>query len=433
MGGMGKMLAGLGGVALVLSACGPVPGQASGGRPGQLAGCVTTVRGVAWGPGSLAAGWLPPGFHLSSGSQPGSALPMVTYTLATTRPDPPRLELGVSVNRGPLSPLDGGRPAAMPVTVQGYRGLLEGGPPAPQFQGVYWKPGGTYLLSVVGYKLPGPVVLRAARHVSFSPPGAVALPVAPGPVITRQQAVAAARRAAGLARAPAVAKLSSWTEITVLLQADHPGRRTVSAPEPLTDAPWRPVWAVLLTPAGAAAGPAPRPVLVIIGGSGRLELTAQPGVNPAWFAALTDRDPAGQHQCPGGSSARLPFGVLTRDEQSYITAEPAAAGTGNAIISVMLKLATVAAVNKADPGLYAGCAGQECSPGQLVWVRIETIRARPGTTLACLPASASYPAGYHPKQVTQYYAISVPGNAGIGCGPIPSPLKTLEDLAPPAS
>ena len=75
MGGVGKMLAGLGAMALVLvlSACGPVPGQASRGRPGQLAGCVTTVRGVARGPGSLAAGWLPPGFHLSSESQPGSA------------------------------------------------------------------------------------------------------------------------------------------------------------------------------------------------------------------------------------------------------------------------------------------------------------------------------------------------------------------------
>ncbi|MGH3298347.1 MAG: hypothetical protein ACRDP7_41805 [Trebonia sp.] len=431
---MGKMLAGLGGVALVLSACGPVPGRASGGRPGQPAGCVTTVRGVARGPGSLAAGWLPAGFHLSSGSQPGAALPMLTYTLASTRPDPPRLELGVSVDRGPLSPLDGGRQAATPVTVQGHRGLLEGGPPAPQFQGVYWKPGGTYLLSVVGYKLPGPAVLKAARHVSFTPPGAAALPVAAGPVITRQQAVAAARRAAGLARSRAAAKLSSWTEITALLQADHPGQRTVSAPDPLTGPPWRPVWAVLLTPAGAAAGSAPQPALVIIGAaSGRPELTARPGAHPAWFAALTDRDPAGQDRCPGGSSARLPFGVLTRDEQSYLTAAPAAAGTGNAIISVMLKLATVPAVNKADPGLYGGCAEQDCSLGQLVWVTIETVRARPGTTVACLPASASYPAGYHPKQVTQYYAISVPGNAGIGCGPLPGPLKTLEDLAPPAS
>lgn len=429
---MGKMSAGLVAVALMLSACGAVPGQASGSGPGQL-GCVTTVRGVVWGPASLAAGWLPPGFHLSSGSQPGSALPTLTYTLATS-PDPPRLELGVSVYRGPLSPAVGGRPAATPVTVQGHRGLLEGGPPAPQFQGVYWKPGGAYLLSVVGYKLPGSVVLRAARHVSFSPPGVVALPVAPGPVITRQQALAAARRATGLARSRAAAKLSSWTEITALLQADHPGQPPVSAPDPLAEAPWRPVWAVLLTPAGAAAGSAPQPALVIIGAaSGRPELTTRPGANPAWFAALTDRDPTRQYQCPGGSTARLPFGVLTRDEQSYITGPPTVAGTGQPITSVMLKLATVPAVNKAAPGLYGGCAEQDCSLGQLVWVTIETVRARPGTTLACLPPTASYPPGYHPKQVTQYYTISVPGNSGIGCGPLPGPLKTLEDLAPPAS
>jgi hypothetical protein len=323
---MGKLLAALGGAALILSACAPVPGQAPGGRPAQLAGCVTTVHGVAWAPGS----------------------------------------------------------------------------------------------------------------------GAVALPIAPGPVITRPQAVAAARRAAGLARLRAAAKLSSWTEISALLQAADPGQPAVSAPGQLTGAPWRPVWAVLLTPsatAGAAAAAAATtaaaaaagPTLVIVGGSGQAELTIRPGPDPAWFAALTDRDPAAQDGCPGGSSARLPFGVLTRDEQSYLTPTPAAAGTGHSVVSVTLKLAPVSAVRQAAPGLYGGCAGSDCAPGQLVWVRIETIRARPGTTLACLPPSASYPPGYHPRQVTQYYTISVPANSGIGCGPLPAPLKTLPDLAPPAT
>jgi len=52
---------------------------------------------------------------------------------------------------------------------------------------------------------------------------------------------------------------------------------------------------------------------------------------------------------------------------------------------VKLVLATVRAVNTADPGLYGGCVQQDCSLPQLVWVTIDTVHALPGKTVACLP------------------------------------------------
>jgi len=66
-----------------------------------------------------------------------------------------------------------------------------------------------------------------------------------------------------------------------------------------------------------------------------------------WFAALTDRDPAAGGGCPGGSSARLPFGVLTRTED--YAAGPSQWPDGT---QMRLVLSTVPAINKADPEMY---------------------------------------------------------------------------------
>jgi hypothetical protein len=166
------VLAGLAAVSLAVGACGTTRAggheRATGGRAG---GCVTTVRGVVPAVGSLAAGWVPRGFRRVGGGQPDSALPTVSYQLATTRPDPPRLSVSVSYDRGRLTPLVGGGGRGVRVVVQGHPGLLETGPPMPQGSGVFWKPSARYLLSVTGYKVPGPVVLRVARQVSFRPPG----------------------------------------------------------------------------------------------------------------------------------------------------------------------------------------------------------------------------------------------------------------------
>lgn len=410
------VLAGLTG----LTACGAVrsaTGRTSGG--GVASGCVATVRGVADGPGSLTAAWLPPGYRLRTGSQPPAGLPAASYAEVTGHPDPPRLVLRSISQPGPLTAAAGGRANGVPALIDGRHGLLESGLPARQFTGVYWKPGPAYLLSVVGYRVPAAIVLRVARRVSFLAPGVITLPVAPGRIIARRAAIKAAERATGAGWRHAAAKLSSWTEVAALAaQAQH----IPPAPPELTRSPWRPVWAVLLTGLQAA------PVIVVVdAGSGQAEFTL--GGRGSWFPALTDRDSASTRRCPGGSTARLPFGVLTRNEQEYAAAHGPA--VPHARTSVQLVLSTVPRVNRADNGLYGGCGQQDCSIGQLVWVTITTIRAAPGRTLACLPGSVSVPPGYKPKQVKQYCSVAVPGNVGLGCGMVPRSVRSLTDLAPP--
>jgi hypothetical protein len=168
--------------------------------------------------------------------------------------------------------------------------------------------------------------------------------VAAGRVITWAEASAAARRAAHLPSAAAAAKLSSWTEVSALLAASRPGQEAPTVPGAVSSAPWRPVWAVLLTGRATGAAGAAQPVLVVIdAASGRAEVMARGATRPAWFAALTDRDPAAAHGCPGGSTARLPFGVLTRDEEAYTARRQPVPGTGQARTSVTLILSTVCA------------------------------------------------------------------------------------------
>jgi hypothetical protein len=67
-------------------------------------GCVTTVRGWCpqrdrWPPGGV-----PSGFRRVRRAQPGSAPPTLSYQLATTRPDPPRLSVSASYDSGRLTP-----------------------------------------------------------------------------------------------------------------------------------------------------------------------------------------------------------------------------------------------------------------------------------------------------------------------------------------
>lgn len=300
----------------------------------------------------------------------------------------------------------------------GHNGLIESGPPSPQFIGVYWKPSRGYLASVVGYKVSAPIVLQVAKKASFVAPGIVALPLTPGRIVTRQTAISAAERATRVWWRHAVAKLSTWTEVqTLAARVQH----VLAAPGALAGGPWRPVWAVLLT--GSRTPPS---VAVVDAATGQEEFTI--GVHGPWFPALTDRDPTDTRQCPGGSNALVPFGVLTRDEQAYRVYRPA---TGHARTSVQLVLSTVPAVNKADNGLHGGCVQQNCSIDQLVWVTITIVRANPGKTVACLPGSVSVPSGYKPKQVKQYYSVAVPDAVGIGCGKVPDSLRALKDLAPP--
>ena len=428
--------------ALLLAACGAAGSatlRASSSRNAQVAAseparCTTTVHGVAPGPASLAAQWLPAGFHLTRGttSDPNSGL-----TYSTTGSDPPRIELHLSNSPGPLTAAAGGRTSATAVEVQGHSGLLEEGPPDPHFIGICWKPTTSDLLSAVGYELPAATVVDVAQHVAFNPPGVVSLPVQPAPVVTKALAVATARGTTHLSRASAQAKLSSWIEISALVQADHAGTG-LTVPSDVTQEPWKPVWAVLLTGTSPSAGATSASStssgteLVLVDAASGRALAVGAIAHHAWFAAFTNRDPS-IGGCPGGSAARLPFGVLTRDEETYVAASsPTPLGAPGATRSVVSKLTTVSVLNRADPRLYGGCVQQNRSLDELVWPTIVVVRAPAGRTLSCLPPWASYPPGYRPKQVSEYVTIGVAGNAGILCGPVPNWVHQLQDLAPPA-
>jgi hypothetical protein len=432
---LARIVASLCGLGFALTACGTVAPRhnASSGLA-----CTSTVRGVVQGPGSITASWLPAHFRPSPQGASASPLPSVTYT-GPGGPQAARLELATIHQAGPLVPADAAGRRTQPVSVQGHPGLFATGQPGPDLAAVYYKPSPGYLVSVVGYQLPTDVVLQAARHVRFVAPGIITLMTAPGRTVTRNAAIAAAERSAGSPGARAVAKLSSWSEISALMSAA--GRPAGGIPAALSAAPWRSDWAVLLT-----GGTRRRPMVVVVSAAtGRPEYAAALTGATAWFAALTDRSVFSRraHQCQGGSSARIPFGVLTRDE-AYAVAQPgrtagpgpgssgAAPGRGQPRSSVSLVLSTVPAVNRADSGLYGGCVQQNCSIDELVWVTITAVRAAPGRTVGCLPGSVSVPPGYRPKRVREYYSVSVPDNYGVGCGPVPAAYRRLRDLAPPS-
>jgi hypothetical protein len=358
---------------------------------------------------------------------------VATYASARTG-DPPRIQLNYSNSPAPLSPDDGGRATATVLVVQGHAGLLETGPPSPQFIGVYWKPADQYLLSVVGYKVSASIVIRVAQHVSFRPPGSVSLPVTPGPIISKSSATAAARKRFHRSVFNATAKLSSWTEVTTVLTSSHESIKTSIVPPNLITSPWEPIWVVLasLKESGSISGVAANELIVVDAASGRIDLTTPIGSDSSWFVALTDRDP-NLSGCPGGSRVRLPFGVLTRVEENHVARTFTPPGAAGSSTSAIVKLTTVRALDQADPSLYGGCVRVDCSLNELVWPTITVIRSRPGETLACLPPWASYPPGYQPKQVRQYVTVGVSGSSEIDCGSVPKWVNRLKDLAPPAA
>jgi len=399
--------------------------------PVQTAACTTTVRGVVSGPGSLSLGYLPAGFQLTSGNPANLGAGTVTYSLTKGQPDPARVEVSLSNNSGPLTAAVGGRTAARSVRIQGRPGLLESGPPDPAFIGAYWKPEPNDLVSVVGYKMLAATVLQVAEHADVSPGGVIALPIAPGPIISRAKAVAIAE--AEFPQSTATAKLSSWTEVVSLIQASDYGKGMFSVPGTLAAAPWKPIWAVLVIPRhqdSVSQAQAGRELVVVNAATGTRELTASAGDHSSWFSALTDRDP-NLRGCPGGSTARLPFGVLTRDEEAYTLRNVQQSAFGHLQTTIVLKLTTVPALNRADPGLYGGCVQQSCSLDELVWPTIEVMRAPSGKTLSCPPPWVSTPASVRSKPTKQYYTISVPNNYESGCGASPVWVSRLQDLAPP--
>jgi hypothetical protein len=430
--------------ALLFAACGSSASSVYKGHPGEpnfvastsptstapAGSCRSSVPGVYPTAGALVAGFVPPGFEEAPSGQSTSSVPSVTYTSTTTSDDPPRIQLGWSNSPQPLSWQAGGRQTAYSVTVEGHAALVEDGPPDPQFTGVYWKPDARDLISVVGYKLSATSVLEVADQVSFTPPGVVNLPLVATLSVDRNQAILDATHhpSPGTAAAGAPqAKLSSWLEVAALLPSGHEASLAAAASPALQSEPWRPIW-VVVVPSAGRPGPSDEVWTVEATGRPGVFLVGEMPPAPGWFDALTDRSRSG---CPGGQTTRLPFGVLTRDEETFTLRQSTPAQRGATTVT-QLKLTTISALNRADPGLFGGCAQQNCSANQLLWLPIVIVTARPGRTLSCLPGAVSVPPGYRSRQVREYTTITEPGNYEVDCGPPPADIERLLDLAPAA-
>jgi hypothetical protein len=385
-----------------------------------------------YGPGRLLPTWLPAGFRHAAATQTGLAMPTENYTLATKRRNPPRIEVGFANDPRPFAAFTGGRPARAYPSIEGHRGRLESGPPTARLISVYWKPDGMHLLNVTGYKVPAAEVVTVAKNVWFDPPGLVPLPVSPGRIVSKGAAISMATSAIDVSTTRSVAKLTSWAEVAAMLQAGRVAADLSSVPGASASERWQPIWAVLLTDtAGDATA-----VVLLNAATGQSVLTAPATGHPAWFSALTDRSQTAVHRCQGGSLAKLPFGVLTRDEEAFVVtagAQHPIPGAQDARATMQLKLTTVPAMSKAATGINGGCVQQSCSLEELIWVIVTTVRANPGSTLACLPSWADSAPGYRPSQVRQYFWVSVPGNYGIYCKRLPAPIMRLRDLSPPLS
>jgi hypothetical protein len=389
--------------------------------------CRTIVHGVVPGQASISVGWLPQGFHLTSGTP--NAINGVTYS-RRARGDGSRVTITLTDSHAPLTPTVGGMPTAAPVSVHGHPALLER-PPAPpgvgSFINVYWKPRSQSLVSAVGYKLKVQMVLAIAGTVSTVPAGVVSLPMKPGGIVGRSTAIRHARAFIDFPHAHFRAKLSSLTEIQTVLQSTWYGYIAERAPASLKATPWRPVWAVLATKSHR-----PAMLVVIDGRSGAEEFLGGVGRAPSWFAALTERDPGLHAGCPGGSTARLPFGVPTRNEQAFTLRDRNAPNAQHLRTIVVMKLTTVRVLNRVDRPLYA-CI-QDCKIDELVWPDIEETVAPAGSAFPCPAASSMGPGpAIRPKRSRAAFGISVVDNSESGCHALPKWVFRLKDLAPASS
>lgn len=394
------------------------------GRSSDSRACVSSVDGQLPGRASIAPGFLPPGFRLTSGDPSNITAGWATYSASSPRKDPPRVTINYDVLVTPLNGSVGGRAVARWLVIQDHPAILEDGAPGtPIWISVYWKPDKMHLISVVGYKLKEATVIRVARKLALTPAGPVALPLTPGSIVSRSAALAAAQGALPKGTVTAT-KLTSWTEASTMLQWSDPGSKLPQPSRTLAVAPWQPIWAVLAT------SPSSSPELLLIQGSmGRLLMKIAVKYGTSWFGPLTDRDPS-LAGCPGGSNVRVPFGVLTRNEETYtLRFEIATPRT-----KVVEKLTTNRTLNRVDPGLLGGCVNESCGlVKELVWPDMSETWAAPGKTLPCPPPWVSTPGGSNPRRVKEEYGISITDNSEGGCTALPVWVNRLKDLAPTAA
>jgi hypothetical protein len=393
----------------------PSRGPAAANAPVGAAPCATTVHGFLVGQSALTADFIPAGFkNISDPAQSGV---IGTYRSVNGGGDPPWVRVNLSILKGKLTGSVGGLSAPTGARVQGHPALLESGAfRGLPFIGLYWKKGSGHLLSVVGYKLPESMVLRVAAHVHARVGLKTPLALSPGRIVSRSAAVSKARQWVSFRAASARAKLSSWTEVLTF------NRQFFLAPG-FPPTPWHPIWAVMLT----RRGHGPR-LVVIDAHSGRVAFSASDSDRSGWFEALTDRDPTVHSGCPGGTSARLPFGIMTRTEEAFtLRGSGGSSLVGRVRVKniVIMKLTTISAVH------YIGCTQLDCGPYDLLWPRISVTLAPPGKLLPCVVSWGHAGRVSKPKMTKEYFSISAGNNSESGCGPLPHWVTRLRDLAPP--
>src|SRR5581483_5550389 len=128
-------------------------------------------------------------------------------------------------------------------------GLVATGLPAP-FQSIDWKPTPNALVNVGGWAVSRSLLEKLAANLRVTPGGVVNLPVKPHVSISRSRAIRLARRADHLT-AKAQARLSSWTEISTLMQSARGIFNPIHAPGWLTTQPWQPIWSVVFWSSGS--------------------------------------------------------------------------------------------------------------------------------------------------------------------------------------
>jgi hypothetical protein len=392
-------------------------GPAAADAPVGSAPCKTVVHGVVFGESSLIAGFVPATYRLTSGNPADFGARTVTYSLERSRSDPPRVGISLIHFTGKLNRGVGGMSVPTKIRVQGRPALLENGASRGQpFIGIYWKHDASHLLSVVGYKMQQSTVLRVAAHVHARLGAVMPLPLNPGRIVSRGVAVSEARGSVPFHPGSTRAKLSSWTEVLSLVPEKF------RVPAGFGPTPWHPIWVVMV------AHRDHQPQMVLINAHSRgVAFSATVGHRSGWFEALTDRDPNLDRGCPGGSSARLPFGIMTRTEEAYALRDSGGSslvGRIRVTNTVIMKLTTISAIHR------LGCTKQDCGPYDLLWPRIEVTRAAPGKTLPCPPPWAMGPGGNPGKPTKEYFSISAGNISEEGCGPLPGWVSRVKDLAP---
>jgi hypothetical protein len=417
----------------------------SGSTHGTVVGaCTSSVAAVALvGDGAVTTSYLPPGFYLKEGNPNDVGLGQGASPLNYQSSKPGHyLSIGPEAASQPLGwdTINSGnfKYHKTPVVINGHAGVLLTSSRSNPTVEVDWRVTAETSMSVTGHLLTSAQVEAVARGVTFHPPTVVSLPFTPGAIVDKAEAI---QKASSLGHVIG-AKLSSLTEVGTLAEIGNPQREISNsspspaisvnlgqngrpiieapgAPSSLIDEPWRPIWAVLL-----ASG-----TVVLVGAaSGKTIWSFNEGPATAWFAGVTDREP-GQSGCLGGTTARIPFGVLTLAEFEY---RPNAMGrptVPGATSTTYHELVSVPALNKQNTG--EGCM-QYCTLGTVMWIRMTVTIAKPGTEVVCPIPGGPGGRGSGPRKAKEYSEFSYGNGGGINCGP-PQPWYTnLKNLAPAA-